>query len=264
MADSRTEHRCGRHQPPRAGGREESERLDFKRTVDLSSDAKKEEFLKDVTAMANRSGGTILIGVEDEDDKAVAVPGIDAEEARRLEDQATNLLRHRVEPRAYVGFETVEMGVGKVVLIVTIAPSFHPPHAVVSKGRRMIWRRAGKNSNPASVAEIREMAMVGATLNDRLRAFHDERVGVLEQGGDGRAAPFRSNEGYLIANLIPLGSFEDRREILDVFSLAKDKRFSLIKDMFRGGAILRHGPGSIIMGGSRRKITGRVMARSVT
>lgn len=67
----------------------ETRDLEFKRDAIGRDDAAKREFLKDVSALANTSGGDLIIGVGEDDGIATALHGITVapadEEVRRLE-----------------------------------------------------------------------------------------------------------------------------------------------------------------------------------
>lgn len=56
--------------------------LEFKRDAP-SNNSDKEEFLKDVTAMANAEGGTIIFGIDEEKNQASELVGVPSEEQRK-------------------------------------------------------------------------------------------------------------------------------------------------------------------------------------
>lgn len=216
------------------GGASENEIREFKREMPLATDGQKDEFLKDITALANTEGGWLLVGIEERDEIAVAAPGIGREHATQIETTATNVMRERIEPPINTGFQHVDMGNDRVVLAIHARKSMNPPHAVVSKYRRLIFRRVGRRNDYAKVSEIRDMVLSGATMRERLEGFHRERLDVALNGGDGRAAPFDASRGVILGHILPLREFSGKQEAVDVRRLASRESSaytSLLQDM---------------------------------
>src|SRR4051812_19667531 len=77
----------------------EGRELDFKRDVYGASDADKREFLADISAFANTSGGHLVIGMEESGGTATALVGLSVDpdaERLRLEQNARTGLQPRI------------------------------------------------------------------------------------------------------------------------------------------------------------------------
>src|SRR5882724_1347239 len=115
-----------------AGARED-DRLDFKLTTpDLdgkNGPKAKRDLLTDVSAFANGGGGDIVMGVEegrDADNKpngiAVAIPGVDVENADAQERRWTQIFETGLDPRLNPKVRTQVIGLanGRSVIILRV------------------------------------------------------------------------------------------------------------------------------------------------
>lgn len=106
----------------------ESTTLEFKRELPDFSDRGKAELLKDVTAMANASGGVVLFGIDEDDGYAnkLTLASIDGEDdlIRRI----AQVLEAGIEPRLRaIKIHIVQLE-GQVVLAIEVPFSFEGPH----------------------------------------------------------------------------------------------------------------------------------------
>lgn len=117
----------------------EHSRLEFKRTLSSAY-----RIARTLAALANTSGGTLLIGISD-NGKIVGV----ASEFREMQkiEEATDRL---VEPALSITYETMAPD-GRLVLIISIPESDDKPHYVMDEsGKRTIYVRTKDKSVPTS------------------------------------------------------------------------------------------------------------------
>lgn len=154
----------------------ESEKLDFKQTS--YSDAK--EWLKDVSAFANASGGRLILGVgQDEHGRArdaIGIKGTLDTEPQRLR----NWLRDQTEPdlSPYVKITGETDSAGRNYLIVDIQESPQKPHRLELPGdkyQRQVYVRDGTDNIPASMQAITAIAVDATTSSAKAQAFIDNR-----------------------------------------------------------------------------------------
>lgn len=162
----------------------ETERLDFKARYGRK-DKDKREFLKDITAMANSSGGTLVIGVSDKRDRADKVVGV-GDNDLQIQDME-NLIRDCVhEPllgwRIYPVLVQEDRDDVKTVVVVEVPASFSKPHMFEYGGRthKYFYRRSGRNNNPMSMSEIRSAVLEQENAMRRLEEFQKQRAAVLD------------------------------------------------------------------------------------
>ena len=148
----------------------ETQKVDLKLTMQLSSGAGKAEFVKDVTAIANTPGGDgyIVIGVEDVKDRKSADPqdyvvGFSAPNGPdQFECTANQILGayvNRVPRISYDEFPHPDCG--KNIGVITVYRSLYRPHSLIRAGKgiepHQVWIHRGSASFVASPDEIFSM-----------------------------------------------------------------------------------------------------------
>lgn len=189
----------------------EGYRLEFKRQPYGNSDGDRREFLKDVTALANATGGHLIVGIDAKDGVARSlVPlqdgAIDAE-FQRLE----SLLRDGVEPRVSgIRMRAVQVD-GGAVLIVRVPRSWNQPHRVSHGRSNRFYVRNSSGVHEASVEELRRLFSGSAQMMDRVRDLHRHRHDLIRHG----RGPVRlADTGHrLLVHVVPLAAFAEASEI---------------------------------------------------
>ena len=161
---------------------QESMHLEFKRELSTKWDsAATNEFLADVTAFANATGGDLIYGI-DEGPDAEASDLIPQElqadvEVRRLAD----ILLNNVEPRMPgVQIHPVPLAkAGKtgLALVVRVPQSWDGPHRVNIS--RKFYIRENRRKRELNVPEIRGLFLRNENQAQRVRDFRTERLGKI-------------------------------------------------------------------------------------
>ena len=122
---------------------EETVILEFKREIKLGNDKEKNEFAKDVSALANTRGGNIVLGKEDPKQGGLVV-GID----RKTYDceQMQQVISSRCYPPVKFDAELIQLE-NKWFALLTIPVSSMKPHEIV--GSREVWVRRGNTTDKA-------------------------------------------------------------------------------------------------------------------
>jgi hypothetical protein len=172
--------------------------LEFKRDLPRPDAGGRHEFLADVSAFANSSGGDLVYGIdEDGEGRATAVvaqPGNPDEEARRLQDVLLNGIESRV-PGLQVQAVTVA---GGFVVVVRAPQSWAGPHRV--KSNQHFFTRENGRKRQLDVPEVRGLFLRSDNQAQRVRDFRTERIGKLMSG----EGPHRLIPGaLLIGHFVP-------------------------------------------------------------
>ncbi len=183
----------------------ENQRLEFKREVKFTDKESKREFLRDVTSLANTRGGYIVIGVEEENGEAIALPGIELADPDKYKLQLDQVIRDTFEPKL-PGIMLLEFKLknSQYVIVVYVPRSSMPPHRAQGD---QFFMRASNGKYPVSVDQLRQIFTQGVTLLENMRHFVRERISLVAERVDGPIA-FDATKTVVMVHLIPFASLE--------------------------------------------------------
>ena len=211
----------------------ESQTLDFKRQLPTVDERGRHEFLKDVCAFANSSGGDLAYGIEEQNGhanrlapiSAIADP-IDAIK-RRLGQIAESGLEPRVDS---LEMHAVPVANGNYALVLRVPASFQRPHRYKLENHTRWVVRVDTHIVDLTYDQIREAFDRTATLTDRARQFRDARLASVLSGTNGR--PMQPGPRCVV-HLIPIASVAGKASA-DVRHLYNDYQHFMFRDW--GGA----------------------------
>ena len=202
------------------GDRQERERL---------RDAKKEEFLADVSSFANASGGDLVFGVTETQKIPQELLGVAGNLEHAVRD-FKNLLLHKLQPRLVRMPDFVEVNDPEnpfrrgPVLLCRIHKSWQSPHRVLI-GKEKFYARDADGKHELDVTELRAAFLASETLAERIRNFRDDRIARILAGET--PAPLADGP-KVVTHLMPVQSCEPG--------------FRLDLNRIRGSALERIGP----------------------
>lgn len=198
----------------------ESKTLEYKEKLPGGTDSEKKEFLADVSSFANASGGDIIYGIKaavDDNGKNTGAPesvhtivGINVDEAKLRLEQT---IRSGLAPR--VRFQLKEIpGCGGdargFVFVLHIPRSFASPHAVTYKGSSRFYSRNSAGKWQLDVHEIRSAFLATELQAERIKRFHEERLGKIVADETPVAL---SSRHRMVLHLIPITSFLNNERV---------------------------------------------------
>lgn len=194
----------------------ESRTLDYKDKLPGGKNDDRKEFLADVSAMANATGGDIVYGIAErrEEGRPTGIPegvsglaglNLDAE-CLRLE----NMLRDGIDPRInglqlwpVHGFDSGP------VLVLRVPKSYLAPH-MVKTGDSRFYSRHSTGKYPLDVTEIRSAFALSESLPEKIRRFRDERIGrIVADELPVQLLPYPKT----VLHLLPLSAFNPTTRI---------------------------------------------------
>lgn len=183
----------------------ESKTLEYKLSLQLNNDSEKKEFLADISSFANASGGDIIYGISEENGEPKSLEGIDCsnvdEEIRKID----SIIRDGIEPRLpSVLIKPIEIGDGKIAIIIRISKSWISPHRVIFKSHDKFYSRSANGKFALDVTELRVAFTLSQTINERIRKFRESRISALYSNET--PIPF-TNSPKIILHLIPFIAF---------------------------------------------------------
>lgn len=143
---------------------EESQELEFKTEYAFSradgsvADDSKAELLADISAMANATGGTLVIGIKESprDPRPIASKLVGIPDVQKVRQQVESLTNAYLDVRPQpLRFNSVPLGEGNGhVLVVSVEPNLLAPSMVTFKDSGRFWVRRGWNKQIMTTDEI--------------------------------------------------------------------------------------------------------------
>lgn len=200
----------------------ESRQLEFKENLGAADEDIK-EFLKDLSAMANATGGDVIYGVVQGVDAngntvATSVDGLPAVNADDFILRLENLIRDCIKPRLLgFGIQSVLLQNGNTAFVVRVPRSWNPPHVVDRRGHWRFYYRDTAGTHPMDVTELRHAMTFGETLAQRLEEFRLARLATIAGNQS------LGNRAKLVVHLQPLSS-ADPESPIDIGRIGFDRR----------------------------------------
>lgn len=180
----------------------EGRTLEYKRDHYGRKDEDRREFAADVSALANASGGDLLIGISEVEGVASEVVGVEHDNPDRLILAVTESIRTSLEPQIVgVRVRWIEIGKERGVLVIRVPRSWSAPHRVIVAKDSRFYVRDGNGKHPMSVEELRISFSLLADLEKRVRNFREERLQMLRRDEGPRALP--PSEPRIAFHIIP-------------------------------------------------------------
>lgn len=181
--------------------------LEFKRDLPRPDAGGRHEFLADVSAFANSSGGDLVYGIEEDGEgratTVVAHVGNADEEVRRLQDVLLNGIEPRVPGLQVQGVVVA----GGFIVIVRAPQSWAGPHRV--KSNQHFFIRENSRKRQLDVPEVRGLFLRSENQAQRVRDFRTERLGKLMSGeGPHRLTPGALLIGHFVPTQAALGAVQ--------------------------------------------------------
>jgi hypothetical protein len=198
----------------------ESETLEFKAELPSGGADDRREFLRDVSAFANRAGGVILYGVSEESSEeggvAAEVPGLpnlgDFDE-RRL--QLEQVLRTGLQPSlTNVLIRKIERSDLAPVVAVGVPKSLLAPHGLWYGNTRGFYRRAGGGRYQVEVFELRRLFLESESWEAEARRFRKKRIAEVMNGKVGPTVDASLAAAFV--HVVPLGRLHNRIDLSSV------------------------------------------------
>lgn len=181
--------------------------LDYKRDLyDFNNKEKKQEFLEDVTAFANSSGGDIVIGVDESEGIPTSISGVPIQNLDKLKLDIENTLRDLIQPRLpNIEMQAIDGFEKGPVFIIRIPKSWAAPHMVnLGKNKRFCGRN-GSSKFQMDIQQIRSAFLALQNTQEQIQNFISKRIAktLSNEGSFQLEFPFR-----LMLNIIPMDAFE--------------------------------------------------------
>ncbi|EMB6556422.1 TPA: RNA-binding domain-containing protein [Serratia liquefaciens] len=147
----------------------ESSGVEFKR-----DDIRPEQLAKEVVAMANFRGGSVLLGVEDDG----TITGI---QRQNLEEWVMNVMQDKIHPMLLPFYEEVRIDDNFTVAIVSFPQGISKPYVVRHQGREEIFIRVGSTSRLATREQQMRLFEIGGMLHTEVMPVPRTDISSLDE-----------------------------------------------------------------------------------
>lgn len=186
----------------------ENRRLEFKRDLYGGSDRQKKEAAADISAMANGAGGTLILGIAEENGCASELFGVESSNPDGLLLSIQDSLRSGIEP-ILQGVEVKWLPINgeRGAVVVRVPRSWYGPHRVIVGKDQNFYMRDENGKHPMSVEELRRAFADGPEVSAAIERFRAERIALLEQD----EGPLAIHEGSpkLVVHVVPYIAFRE-------------------------------------------------------
>jgi hypothetical protein len=177
----------------------EDRTLDFKRELVLNHDGRV-DLLKDVTAMANASGGTLLYGAVEGagDDRGMIIDIAPMTlQVDQFQSQIEGLFRESIDDRITGVMHRAFPAPGGWLYVIRVPASPLAPHMVkIRTTEPRFYLRGNTSNDPMTARQIREVTLRTSNAFDRALAVIDQRTERLRERASRRDLLLRNHAEY--------------------------------------------------------------------
>lgn len=203
----------------------EDKTLEYKGSLPGQSDKEKKEFLTDVSAFANTSGGDILYGItakKDDCGQPTELPeialGIESSNFDKIRLRIESLIRDCINPKVPgIQIRFIEGFPNGPVIVLRIPKSWNSPHMITFKNWTKFYSRNSAGNYQLDVQEIRSAFLLSESFIEKVKRFRVDRIAniIAEE------TPISLKSGSkVVLHFLPISAFESRANI--DFSLIKN------------------------------------------
>lgn len=193
----------------------ENRQVDYKSEAHDNRESSVKDFLADVSAFANTSGGYLIYGISEQRDSDGKATGLPAS-ADGIRESNIDVLKQRWESQIQSGIEPRISGLeiqevpgfpNGPVLVLHIPKSWAAPHMVSYSSWSRFYARNNSGKYLLDVGELRSAFVLTEQLPGKARSFRAQRIAVIESG----QTPFVVNDApKLIMHVVPFASLGSR------------------------------------------------------
>lgn len=192
-----------------ADGVPEGHQVEYKRDLWPETGDGQKEYLNDLAAFANASGGDLIIGMAETDSIATDLVGLDIASPQALQAALENRSRNRLEPPVQgIRMRWIGLANDRQVLVIRVPSSLSGPHRDRQSGHFFI--RGETRKDQMGIHELRDAFLGSEHLAERLRQLHLKAVEVAHRP----ELPFDiSPDPAAVVSVMPLDVLRARREL---------------------------------------------------
>lgn len=172
-------------------------------------DKQKDKFMKEIAAFANTNGGTIIIGMQEDENRLptkLSGAGMGLGDFDGWLSSFKQMVLSRIRPHLH-GIECVPVEIedNNIAIVISIPKSYARPHSFWDGNKDEFFMRHVNGIMYMDIDDLRKEFLYTSGLQDKIREFKRERISLIlanECVGD------LGNRAKLVIHIIPEWSFE--------------------------------------------------------
>lgn len=172
-------------------------------------DKQKDKFMKEIAAFANTNGGTIIIGMQEDENRLptkLSGAGMGLGDFDSWLSSFRQLVLSRIRPHLHgIDCVPVELGDNNIAIVISVPKSFARPHSFWDGNKDEFFMRHVNGIMYMDIDDLRKEFLYTNGLQDKIKEFKRERISLIlsnECVGD------LGNLAKLVIHIIPEWSFE--------------------------------------------------------
>ena len=147
------------------------------------TDKHKEKFMKEIAAFANTNGGTIVVGMQENENRLpvkLTGVGFSLNEFDNWLSSFRQLVLSRIRPHLH-GVECipVEISTKNIAIVVSIPKSYARPHSFWDGNKDEFFMRYANGITYMDIDDLRKEFLYANGLQDKIRQFRKERISMI-------------------------------------------------------------------------------------
>ena len=191
-------------------------------------DKQKDKFMKEIAAYANTNGGTIIIGMQEDENRLpirLSGVGLSIKEFDNWLSSFRQLVLSRIRPHLH-GLECipVELNESNIAIVIYVPKSYARPHSFWDGNKDEFFMRYANGITYMDIDDLRKEFLYGSSIQDKIRQFRRDRVSMIASN---ECMGNMGNKAKIVFHIIPEWSFELSNRV-DLLKLQNNTGFRLI------------------------------------
>lgn len=146
-------------------------------------DAVKSKLHKEVTAFANAMGGSIVIGISEDEDhcpKAICGTKMSFKKFDQWQTAFQQSVRARVRPPLHgMDITPIELEEDNIAIVISVPKSYARPHSVWDGNKDMFYIRNASGVAPMDIEDLRKAFLFSNVTQERVTQFRRDRISMI-------------------------------------------------------------------------------------
>ncbi len=172
-------------------------------------DKQKDKFMKEIAALANTNGGTIIIGMQEDENRLpikLSGAGMGLGDFDNWLSSFRQMVLSRIRPHLHgIDCVPVELDANNIAIVISVPKSYARPHSFWDGNKDEFFMRHVNGIMYMDIDDLRKEFLYTNGLQDKIRDFKRERISLILAN---ECVGNLGNLGKLVIHIIPEWSFE--------------------------------------------------------